>query len=275
LNTGANADEPDKTFNEHVDLAARALHEWLKIDVNDPDTTWSEPGYRFYVRGDWANEAFAAAPVHFMLGALCLIVAPLIAPRGKRGIVAAFGSSIVLGWIFFSMVLRWQPFHTRLTLSLSLLLCVIIGITFDRIPAQRFAIVRHVALLIITLGFVAMAVPCALYNDFHPMVGPSSVFKNSRFDQLFYTYRRFKKPTVAVAEEICRRKVDRVGLETDGTAIEYPMWVALKQCNPNIRMENQKVDSYAAPVYKNAPFKEPSPPDAIVYRGHLPTVNKK
>ena len=57
----------------------------------------------------------------------------------------------------------------------------------------------------------------------------------------------------------------------------YRGWVrvALKQCNPNIGMENQKVDSYAAPVYKNAPFDEPSPPDAIVYRGHLPTVNKK
>ena len=244
---------PFPRANELAENFVVRLHETLGLNVSDPRTTWQ--GSEFHVppaplgghleRDETMYALFhedtAGNPIQAVLAAVSLLA--LVAHRDLRARrdLAFFSAAIVLAFLIFCAVLKWQPWHARLHLPLFLLASAMAAVVMSRTFSPRVS--EWIAVLLL-----ASALPWVAANATRPLLGAHSVLTAKRIDQYFFARpgleSLYRDAAAAAANAGCRK----IGLVTGPDTPEYLFWVCLGQSlsSGGFRVEHAAVGNVSA-----------------------------
>jgi hypothetical protein len=221
---------PSSAMNRAVADVVMQAHGRLGIDVDDPRSTFGDTPF-----GPQAaySEDTAGNPLHLAAVALAAVAA-LVWLKQDRA-VALYGLAIASGFVLFCVVLRWQPWNSRLQLPLFVLAAPFVALVFGAVSRP---------LLFVLAGLLLFgALPYALNNTARPLVGPTSVFAVSREEQYFANQRALLVPFLAVRDALRATGCTRLGLLAEGNDWEYPLWVVTRGLPQPIAIEHVGVEN--------------------------------
>ena len=144
------------------------IHRMLGLDPSDPRTTTYAPFY--YIPQD-PDETECASPLHAAMMGLSFILL-LIAARRFTNETRLLAASVVAGAFLLCLVLKWQPFHTRLQLPLFFLAIPVIAVVFETF--------RFRALTLLLVGLLLVEALPLIFNCFnHPLMAKANIFNSS------------------------------------------------------------------------------------------------
>lgn len=247
-NLALHVDAPTATLRRGIDAAIERLRLAWGMDFDDPRTTFGGtfvlPWHR---RPELAlHEDHAGNPVHALLIAVSL---GILAWRGHaRGpTLAAHAAVLVAAFLVFNVVLKWQPYHSRLHLPLFAL-----GTPF--VAAVLAAAWSRLALGAVALVLAFLAVPPLLFNPSRPLVGETSILSTPRSSQYFANHPDVEGAYRAAVEFVRAERCLSVGL-VRGDDWEYPLWVLLdRPGSPPVRIQHVGVPNVTARLAERPPF---------------------
>lgn len=171
-NTAMHIATDSSRLNPYLTRAMARLHGWLRIDLNDPRTTFTgSPPYEAELA--LKHEDLAKAPVHLLLAiaAFGLVIARLVkAGAGTDRLRSLFLLMPFTAFFLFCLLLNWQVWHSRLQIPIFFLLCPVVALTGQRFPRTGVGACALAA----ALGLYA-----ALFNSTKPWIGKSCILINA------------------------------------------------------------------------------------------------
>ena len=221
-NLGLHAGTPWKGSNLQIERVVDAMHRAIGIAMDDPRSTW--PGTRFEVRPPAAHEDLAGNGLHLLLIAAAMV--GVWRGAGDRRL-RAFAGCLLLAFVLFCAVFRWQPWHSRLHLPLFVLGAPLVGVVFERL--------RPALLAIGLLLLVGSSVYFLTGNKAHHLVGRRSVFIRTWAEQR----ERHAGPAYAgAARFVMSTGCADVGLALGSNDREYFLWGTLADAGWRGRIES-------------------------------------
>lgn len=245
---------PFGLVNQVIERGIEDLHKYvLLIDPNDPRTTWTSTQFRIMPPSN--NEDGAGNPLHLVLIGCAIVF--LIARRGLgERVLSAYLIVVCATFLLFALILKWQPWHSRLHLPFFLLSAPFVGITLSKISTQY-------ANLIATL-LILLALPWIVYNSSHPLIGRKNIFLISRIEQYFRKRPALQSPYANASNFIRDRGCSAVGLSLGGDDWEYPFWVMIQEDGRmNVRIEHVQVQTQST-VLSRLPWFDSFRPCVII-----------
>lgn len=202
--------------------ANRALERWIAKgiqalggDIDDPRTTWHAT--RFHIPAPSTHEAVAGNPAHLLLIVLTLLLILASGPIRKAPDIVVYTLGLLLAFIVFCAVFRWQPWNTRLHLPLFVLWSATIATGL----AWRWP--RPLTLTLAVL-LLALSGPYLLHNALRPLA-PLDADRLTRY----FADNSDVRPSYTLAAEFLKRLGCRyIGLDAYGAPpYEYPLLVLL------------------------------------------------
>ena len=217
-NTGLHLSTSFNQVNAVFEKGIALIHRFLQISPNDARTTW--PGIDFQVPRLTFHEDTTGNFIHLLLitGSILLF----LFQRSNNQDARPYVFSLLLGFLLFCVLLKWQLWHSRLHLPLFVLFAPFIGLVLSRPRAGR---IQHLfaVLLMVT------ALPWIFNNSSRPLLGKNSVFTTSRTDQYFRNRPSIAGPYTESVEYISNLGCSDIGLIMGGDDWEYPFWVLLDE----------------------------------------------
>lgn len=213
---------PVGSVNSAMERAVGRVHQALGIHPNDRGTTYGLTS--FSIRQTSNGEDTAGNPLHFAV--LMAIAAIGASRRYRRSPVAPYLGCLVTGFLLFSLLLRWQPWNSRLMLPLFVLGSAAAGVVFGALP-------RRLPAVALAVGLTLAATPWLAANRSRPIVASAalqtspSILHSSRIDQYFAKRPELKAPYQSTAALLTARHARRVGLLFKEDDWEYPLWILL------------------------------------------------
>ena len=235
-NSALHLGSPIPSMNANLQNTISRIHDWLGIDAMDQHTTWTGSVFSVTFALD---EDTAGNPIHFVLIILSLILIPL--HRNSR--VALFGVCVAAGFVLFSLVLKWQPWHSRLHLPFFILSAPFVAI----IMMNTFSL-RSISIIMII--FALYSIPYIVTNPSRPLIGPNSVLSSDRKYQYFRTRPELVTPYHKAVNLLESVSCSEVGLITGGDDWEYPIWVMSGADKGHLRIEHIKVDNISRSIFQ-------------------------
>ena len=221
-NLALHAGTPWQGANGLTERAVEAMHRAIGIALDDPRSTW--PYTRFEVRPPAAHEDLAGNGLHLLLIGAAMVGA--WRGRGDRRL-RAFAGCLLVAFLLFCLVLRWQPWHSRLHLPLFVLGAPLVGVVFERLRPALLAI-----------GLLLLAGSSVYFltgNTAHHLVGRRSVFVRTWAEQ---RARHAGPAYVGAARFVMSTGCGDVGLALDGNDREYFLWGTLTDAGWRGRIEH-------------------------------------
>jgi len=214
--------------NTALDNAIYRVHQFIGISPNDVRTTLA--GEEFHVLGITLREDTASNPIHLFLITAMLLLYLFQRPRDQE--VVRYILSLLLAFVLFCLILKWQPWNSRLHLPLFVLFAPFLGLMFSRIQNGKIANI-FVMLLALT------AFPWVLLNASRPLVGMNNIFTTSRIDQYFINRSYLTEPYIQSAQILSDLHCSDVGLMMGEDDWEYPLWILLNEkTTGTVRLEH-------------------------------------
>jgi hypothetical protein len=193
------------------------------------------------------DEDYAGNPLHVLVLLVVLVVACFFSSANIRGYALCLCGSVFLFWI----VLKWQPWITRLHLPLLVLFAPLFGVVAERWKGWAWGLL----VVLVPLGVAA-----SVLNFTRPVIGKFSVFTAPRFPlmcvkkQLVGMRLDVEYPAAAriILDSACRD----VGLVTSADSWEYPLWSLMSAQGVRLRAVNVR--------NATAGLENPSPPCAVI-----------
>lgn len=243
-NIGLHIGTPSERINAVTERGISVLHTLLGIDANDPRTAWA--GLEFHIPTMSNHEDKAGNPVHLAL----IIVSVCLAlkwrePREARSLLY-YSSAVTMAFLLFTLLLKWQPWHSRLHLPLFVLWSPFVAIVLCRIPNHR------VATSIVTVLMLS-ALPWVFYNKSRPLLGEGNIINMRRIDQYFNNLLALRDPYMGAANFLKSRKCPQIGLSVGWNDPEYLLWAALRE-TANYRARLEHVNVHNLSIVKSRTF---------------------
>ena len=235
---------PSPGANRLEERLVLAAHRVLRLDVNDPGTTWR--GEAFRVTRPSRHEDAAGNGLHALSIALA-IVGVVSLPRFRRSMkLLTYCMALLAAFAAFCLILRWQPWHSRLHLPLFVLWSPAIAVVSARWrPLSR----------VVALALIVASIPWLLWNGSRPLVGSHGVFARSRETQYFANRPALREPYERAVSAVTERGCDQIGLVVDGNGWEYPLWVLSSAARGGpVRIEHIAVHNESATTGRAARF---------------------
>jgi hypothetical protein len=237
-------------WNQSVYQAVLWADRALGIDPNDPANTWPETTFEAPVNSN--HEADAPNRWHFLLLAIAAIPLVVMAWRGRERRWLAYYAGLVLAFVLFCAVLKYQPYLSRMFLPLFILGAPVFGVLAERI---RPAVVQAALCLLL---FDQVRHP--LFGNWtRPLRGPASILHTSRDGDYFRDMRQFGVGLPEydhAANMVAASACNLVGIDNGPFQLEYPFAVLLLERNPKARFVHVGVTNATA---KYAPAPAPQP----------------
>ncbi len=163
-NIGLHVGTPSPAANAWLERVIAAAHREIGIALDDPRSTW--PHTRFEVLPPRAHEDLAGNGLHLLLVGVAM-VGTWRAGGDRRA--RLFAGCLLAAFVLFCILLRWQPWHSRLHLPLFVLGAPLVGLMLERVKPAVLALV--LLLLAVSSAFFLTR------NPAHPLVGRKSVFR--------------------------------------------------------------------------------------------------
>ncbi len=143
-------------FSELAENTVRMAHRWMRIDPENPGTTFAY--YKdFKVNPYGTHEDYGANILQVSL-ILVIFIACLLFPRKAKKEILSYFLLIILMFLLFCFYLKWQPWHCRLHTPLFILITPVMAyflLTFipKKIFFVIFLLISFYALLVITFNY--------------------------------------------------------------------------------------------------------------------------
>ncbi|HEX4570071.1 MAG TPA: hypothetical protein VH184_06585, partial [Dongiaceae bacterium] len=196
----------------------------LGLDADAPEITF--PGTSFSVITYQNNEDIAANPVQLILGAAAVIAVLL---RGASAFPRRRYALCILGATFlFLIVLRWQPWITRLQLPILALTMPLTAFFALERESRRARIGAATAMTGMAILLIVVASP-GLWSNYGRPLFPAGGFAYSIWartgDEILFLarfdlYTGYESAAVYVAQH----GDSQIGLVTNDSDWEYPLW---------------------------------------------------
>lgn len=222
-NAAAQSAAPYGRINQALYEGVEALHKLLGLNLNDPHTSFRD----FAIQLNLTSEDYAVNPLHFwLLGLACL--SAWLKPRQKER--AAYGLALLMCFLLFSLLFKWQPWGGRLILPFFVLGAPLAGAELER----RTASARAVALAWAGLALLALvALQPLLYNSARPLLPAGehslTVFSASRQDLLYINAPELRSSYEELSRWVQVTRCNRLGLLLGPSDNEYVLWAQLSQ----------------------------------------------
>ena len=244
-----------RPINNYLESAVRLFHERLGITYNDPASTWlddSLEGLRLVPSEDGSGNPLHLVLYFSVLPLLFLAKRPMMDRR-------LFVTCVLSGFVLFSVLLRWQAYHSRLQLPLFILFAPIAGIVLSEIRQAWIAKSTGIVFAIATLPWIFCNISRPIYRV--PLLARQvSIIKGPRRQLYFNTNVESAEPYMAAIDMINRRGSRNVGLESGENPSEYPIWILTRTNGlDGPRIEHIKVHNASGSI-EIQPFR----PDIII-----------
>jgi hypothetical protein len=236
-----------------------SFHSAIGIRIDDPGTTWPNTSFekiRFIPHDDYSGN-----PLHICLFGTVFFLVVRNKYRGSHAFSHALAT--LAGFILFCVMLRWQPWHSRLHLPLFMLFSPVAGVVCAEMK-------KSWSIPVMTLMFSFGAFVWIIFNCFRPMVSlsslvstyPPSIFTTPRRLSYLNNLSKDKRESfLAVIDTVNAGKYKNIGLSFSDNTFEYPIWALTRERGekaPRIEHINVTNVSNTLPL---APFN----PDIILY----------
>lgn len=220
-NLALHINTPFSILKKLTNQSILSLHEALNVDVNDPRTTFGNT--KFKLSNFTINENISGNFFHFLLICFSLILVVLWKIKGSHQQLFSYSLCLIGAFLLFAYYLKWQPWHSRLHLSLFVLWTPVIGASLARILPTSISYLVVVILIFQSLPFLVV-------NPNHKLIGNQNIFTLSRNQQYFLN----SPPAILAAYQTAARFVEEaqcnhVGLDAPPGTPEYRIWVVLQQ----------------------------------------------
>ncbi len=212
---------PWKPVNASLERGITGLHARAGVD-----TEVLYPYFGGFRIVPWStHEDLAGSPVHIVLG---LLGAGFVVFGWRRLVVEQRVAVACLAgsWLMFFLLIRWQPYNSRLHLPLVVLTAPLIALLLRRFPIPITGAV---------LGMFALgAAPALLSNQTRPIIAlvgssptgdrPPSIFRQSRASAYFNARPDLEPVYQRLVREVGQSECPAVGLTAGYDSWEYPLW---------------------------------------------------
>lgn len=211
-------------LNNVYDTGIQKLHEKLNIDINNPKTNFASIEY--HGASDFPNDEDSAAnPLHFwlILFSIFILIVQLVRRKEHASNYWIFLFAIFLLQIFlFCLLLKWQPWHTRL--HLPLFLVAIPVIVYALCIKRKFQ--KRIYFMLPTFIFYGFLV--IVFNSSRPFLTSNKTTDISIFDTRSKKYFA-KKPFLhdeykQMSNFITATSFHKIGLIIGADDWEYPLF---------------------------------------------------
>jgi hypothetical protein len=269
-NAGLQLHTPWPEINHQLTRLIIGVHFKLGVDVNDPRTTAQG---EFNIGNLTTNEDVTFNPLHTLLIGIVLIASLVLCKRAGRKLMI-YQALVILGFVTFSFVFKWQIFGSRLLLPFFLLYAPVVG-TFISLLVPAWAVsVVGVSLAASSFMWLVSIYPRPLI----PLPGKTewpSVLTASRERMYFTSIPGSYEPMKSITGRILDAGCEEVGIAISGAGAEYPYWVLLGAPRDDLRIEwivaGTPSARYTDPIFKPCAVICDTCDDAPSYRG-LPLV---
>ena len=208
------------------------VHFKMGLDVNDPRTTIIG---EFNIGKPSTHEDTITNPLHAFLVLVTAMLSLFTVKRtGRR--VLVYQLLVLLGFVAFSFVFKWQVFGSRLLLPFFLIAAPAFGVIVGSIlPLWAAAAVG--------LGLVASSTMWLLSiyaRPLFPLDGRTdfaSVLVAPREQMYFASIPDAYEPMKNVSTQILESQCKDIGIALSGSGAEYPYWVLLAAPRDDLRIE--------------------------------------
>lgn len=234
---------PSQKINLNLKNVIDVIHDYLKISSRDIKTTVGNQG--FYIPFS-LYESTAPNTLHFII--FLSLIFYLILKKKLLNVKLYYFLSLLMGFILFSLIMKWGMQSNRFFLSLFVLISPLVGYILYASKLIRLTQILSILLFIYSLPYI-------LFNKSRPLLAEASFekkkinfnipyyLKNER-DELYYVADKFFRPRdlflahSIIAEKVKEAKCGTIGLITSEFGdMEYPLLVLLKK---NLQQENLK-----------------------------------
>lgn len=238
---------PIPVFNTQLNSGLENELSLINISLNDPKTTYPNTSFKI-LPVIYPQEDIVSNPIHFfiILAALFLFILNF-----KK--INSFNLSLLfsLSWvtfIIFCLILKWQPFHSRLQIPF-----LLIGSVTGLIILDRFKLVKIIRSSIIISTFLAFILiilnvskPFLSYSTFYELVSkyspdyasvPEAFYLKPRVSQYFNPRYYWQKPYSKVIENT--QPDDKIHFKLMDE-YEYPFWTLLQNKNLKFKVVDSK-----------------------------------
>ncbi len=232
-NVAVNLASGDRPLNREITEFVYTGLTALGLDTNSPDLSFPPAPYKFQLMANQNNETSAGNPMQLAIG-VASVLAVLLAGSTKPYPRRAYALCVAVATLAFLVILRWQPWITRLQLPLFALCAPLAG--FLPIGPRRGLLARmlttaSVAFLIVMLAYTAW--PALWRNLLRPLLPPKdhagSIWAKSTDDMLFTARPELMSPYREAVDYAARHNDSQIGLVMGGDDWEYPLWRGLRR----------------------------------------------
>jgi 4-amino-4-deoxy-L-arabinose transferase-like glycosyltransferase len=231
---------PVPIWNNQANQVVEGFYQILKISTNDPRNTFPDT-YFSVQKMLYPQEDIVANPIHILIVFSTLSLFFVRRKAGKMDVdVKNIFFLSILSLTIFSVLLKWQPFHSRLLMPF-----YIIGTIVGAIALSKTLAGGKLLSTLVCTSFI-LSVTILLLNVAHPYVSYTKISKfvepyrpaNLEYPEAFYIRPRdrqyfnarpywYRPYTQIVANMKFASKDDTIVFKLmDG--FEYPLWILLK-----------------------------------------------
>ena len=230
-------------INDIFTSAIFSLHNVIKMDINDPRTTWQ--GAQFTITRTNTHEDTAGNSLHLILIVLSILFIWRYDYLKLIPHVLPYIYAFISAFLIFCFYLKWQPWASRLHLPLFVLGSALCGAV---IAMSEHKLIMNSVMIALLLA----SIPYVVRNESRPLISNQyhkSIFTSDRLDQYFYNQPRIKDSYYTSVKAACSNSCDTIGLRIGIDSWEYPIWAVAKSMNGCMpRIEHIQVNNVSSNI---------------------------
>ncbi len=223
-NFSLNLTLPNKNFNQTLRDTIKSVHETLNISIADDKNTFGKDFFIYFN----TYEGHAPNTLHFIL-IIILFIIPFF-HKIYSNEIKAYIFSLILGFIIFSFIMKWQPTGNRFLLPFFSASSVLFGFILLNLKNKKIQILSVLLCFIWSLPYLFINKTRPLisytYNDIVNIdLNFKPFLKTLENPEYFYSYHDgYKTDTYKeVSNLIFKRNCRYIGITRPAAEYEYPL----------------------------------------------------
>jgi hypothetical protein len=199
---------PSDKLNAYVESATRKAIHLLGENPDDPNALWSNLPYE--VDRPTRLETQAGNPVHLALILACFASLIFLRLDVKDSRVRFYILSVIVAFIAYSAVIRWQPWGSRFHMPLFVMAAVLVGCTAERLLPRPWQVLGFAAFLLV------IAAPYLLSNSIRSILhtkGFPTIFEPRQLLYFANEHSAEAPSQIALAQAIDASHCSHIGLD--------------------------------------------------------------
>ncbi|RCJ39274.1 hypothetical protein A6769_05735 [Nostoc punctiforme NIES-2108] len=252
---------PIQGLNAFQERIIYKIHDFLGISASDPATTFN--GVEFHIPkisnpSIYLHEDLSGNLMHFLLIIFSIVIYVVYVKQNQHNdLIKIYLVNICFSFIFLSLLLKWQPWASRLHLPIFVLFSAFIGTIISNVFNQR--LVNCLGLI-----FILSCQPYLFYNASRPLLHNNkfvnningTIFSVDRTSQIFSNNSQLKEPYIDAINFIKYKECYNIGLLMNEDSWEYPFWIIANNSSKQLlNFEHINVKNLSSVKYRVYPYR--------------------